>query len=125
MAKKTTLTYEQKISNAIYSLPNPIEDKRHSLLIYFIDNRARSNETRFAHIAQKRHKLNVSDILRIPKRINTSIFKKDKERKETYNLYIKRNGYSDDQYIKLSLSIEDKNPCRGVVKTIFITERIK
>ena len=124
MAKKR-VTYEERIINAVKSLPNPLEDKRHSLFIYFVDDRARSNETRFTHIASKRHELTVYDIRRIPRQIKTCVFKKDKERKETFNLYIKRFNFIDDEYIKLSVAIEEKEPHRAVVKTIFITKNIK
>lgn len=67
MARKKRLSYEEKMVKALRSIPNPIEDKRHGIFIYFIDERARSNESRFEHIIEKRHELLPSDIKRIPK----------------------------------------------------------
>ena len=60
---------------ALKSLPNPIEDKRHNIDIYFNDDRARSNESRFEHVIEKRHELLPSDIKRIPNNIKKAIFK--------------------------------------------------
>ena len=124
MARKKRLSYEEKMVKALRSIPNPIEDKRHGIFIYFIDERARSNESRFEHIIEKRHELLPSDIKRIPKCIKKAIFRIDQERKETYNIYIRRNNYSDE-YIKVSLKIEPEKPDIAVVKTIFITKYVK
>lgn len=110
--------------DVLNTLPNPIEDKRHDLFIYFKNNRARSNETRFERIIEKRHELKPSDIKRIPKCLKKAIFKVDKERLESYSVYIKRNQYSDE-YIKISLKIDRDNPKVAIVKTIFITKNIK
>jgi len=124
MAKRKGLSYEEKLVNALRNLPCPLVDKRHNLKIYFDDNRARSNESRFEHIVNQRHGLRPSDIERIHRYINMSKLKKDRERKETFNLFIKRNSI-DNEYIKLSLKIEDNNPTQATVKTIFITKVYK
>ena len=65
MAKRKGLSYEEKLINALRKLPSPLEDKRHNLKIYFDDDRARSNESRFEHIVNQRHGLRPSDIERI------------------------------------------------------------
>ena len=124
MARKKGLTYEQKMIKALKALPNPIDDKRHNTKIYFINNRARSNETRFDHIIDERHELLPSDIKRIVNKIKTAVFRIDKERAETYNYYIKRNNYSDE-YIKISVKIEADKPKEAIVKTIYITKNVK
>lgn len=124
MAKRKGLSYEQKLINALKKLPSPLIDKRHNLKIYFVDNRARSNQGRFEHIIQLRHGLLPSDIERIPRYIKSCIFKKDAERTETYNIYVKRNNYSDE-YIKISVKIEASNPDIAIVKTMFIANTIK
>ncbi|MBP5216996.1 MAG: hypothetical protein J6038_04090 [Bacilli bacterium] len=124
MAKRKGIPYEEKMINALKSLPDSIDDKRHQITIRFLDDRARSNQSRFGHIIDIRHELKPSDIKRIPKGIRQSIFKKDKERTETFNLYIKRNGYSGE-YIKISLKIEKNNPREALVKTVFITKTVK
>ena len=121
MAKKKGLSYEQKLINALKKLPNPLEDKKHNLLIFFDDDRARSNQSRFKHIAESRHGLRPSDIERIPRIINESRLKKDKRRTDTFNLYIKRNNYNDE-YIQMALEIENINLKNAYVKTIFITK---
>ena len=102
MAKRKGLSYEEKITNALKKLPNPLEDKRHNLKIYFNDDRARSNQSRFEHIVDDRHGLLTSDIEKIPRYIKTSKLKKDPERKNTFNLFIKRNN-ANCEYIKISL----------------------
>ena len=124
MAKRKGISYEQKLLDALNKLPNPLEDKRHNLKIYFVDDRARSNRSRFDHIVEMRHGLLVSDIERIPRYIKSCIFKKDTERTETYNIYVRRNSYNNE-YIKISVKINPLTPEKAVVKTIFITTVIK
>ena len=124
MAKRKGLSYEEKLINALKKLPNPLVDKRHGINIYFVDDRARSNQGRFNHIVEFRHGLSVSDIERIPRYIKTCIFKRDPERTETYNIYIKRNSYNND-YIKISVRINPENVSKAIVKTVFITRVVK
>ena len=124
MAKKKNLTYEEKMINALNTLPTPIEDKRHGISILIVDDKARSNESRFEHIIDPRHELQPSDIKRIPHGIKTSLLKKDKERSNTYNIYIPRNRYSKE-YIKISVEINFKKSNEAKVKTIFITKNMK
>ena len=124
MAKKKGPSYEQKLINALKKLPSPLEDKRHNILIYFDDNRARSNQSRFEHIVSMRHGLKSSDIERIPRYLKTCIFKKEAGRDETYNIYIKRNNYGDE-YIKISIRRDSEEPNKATVKTIFITKNMK
>lgn len=124
MAKRKGLTYEQKLIDALEKLPSPLIDKRHNLKIYFVDNRARSNQSRFEHITDSRHSLLASDIERIKRYINVSKLKKDHERKDTFNLFIKRNSFNNE-YIKIALKVEDNNPNDAYVKTIFITKVYK
>ena len=120
MAKKKGLSYEQKMIKALSELPNPIIDNKHRIKIIVEDNKARSNETRFEHISLQRHDLKPADIKRIPEKIKSSDFKKDAERKDTYNIYIKRNNVGKE-YIKISLEIDFKKSNEAFVKTIFIT----
>ena len=122
--KKHKKQKENKLLSAINNLPNPIEDKRHNIFIYFIDDRARSNETRFEHIIDSRHELFQSDIKRIPRLIKTAIFKKDKERKDTFNLYLKRNSFNNE-FIKISVRIVPSEPHKAIVRTIFIAKTVK
>ena len=124
MAKRKGKPYKQKMIEALKELPNPIYDKRHGLFIYFADDKARSNQSRFDHIVDPRHGLVPLDIKIIPKGIKTCILKKDKERLETYNIYLVRNR-NTGEYIKISLKIEDNNPHIAIVKTVFITKNVK
>lgn len=124
MTKKKSLTYEEKMMKALTALPVPLQDKRHNVFIYLVDDMARSNETRFEHIINKRHELIPNDIKRIPRIIKNAIFKIDKERKDTYNYYLLRNR-NTNEYIKISVKIEPENPSKAIVKTIYITKAIK
>ena len=119
MAKHKGQTYEQKLTEALKKLPSPLIDKRHNLKIYFNDDKARSNQSRFEHIIDPRHGLLASDIERIARYINVSKLKMDHERKETFNLFVKRNSFNN-KYIKVSLRITEKEPKIANVKTIFI-----
>ena len=122
--KQRFLTYEQKMIRALKSLPHPIEDKKHRIKIIFRNDRARSNQSRFEHIIVPRHELLPSDIKQIVKGVNTSILKKDEERTNTYNLFIKRNSFSNE-YIKISMEIDFKKSNIAVVKTMFIIKNCK
>jgi len=124
MKKKKGLSKEERLVKALRELPNPLEDKKHRILIIFDDNRARSNQSRFDHITLERHRLEPNDIKRIPRKIKESEMEKDKERKDTYNLYIKRNNYSNE-FIKISLKMDFKESNKAIVKTIFITNNYK
>lgn len=124
MAKRKGLSYEQKMLNALKKLPSPLIDNKHRLKIHFIDDRARSNQGRFDHIIVFRHGLTQSNIERIIEKINNSILKKDPERTDTYNLYIKRNNVGN-KYIKMSLYIDFNKSNDAFVKTIFITTNLK
>ena len=124
MAKRKGLSYEERMINALKKIPCPLEDKKHRILLFFEDNRARSNQSRFEHISLSRHDLYLGDVKRIIKHISESILKKDLERKDTYNLYIKRNNYGNE-YIKISLELNFHKSNDAIVKTIFITTTVK
>ena len=124
MANKKYQTYAEKMEEALKQLPKPIVDKRHNIFIYLENDRARTNQTRVQHIIDARHDLCPRDILNIPRKIKKCIFKKDTERNDTYNVYIKRANNSDE-YIKISLKIKEESPRRASIKTIFITKNIK
>lgn len=124
MAKIKYLTYEESLTNALKKMPQPLIDKKHNLKIYLNNDRARSNQSRFEHIVDDRHGIKVRDIERIPRHLKKCIFKKDLERTETYNIYIRRSSISD-QYIKISVKIDPREPNVAIIKTIFITKIIK
>ena len=109
---------------AVNSLPNPMIDSKHNLSI-FIEGKARSNQTRVEHIVEYSHVLKVRDIQAIPRGIKEYFaYKKDPTYKNTYNYYIIRKG-KDKGFIKVSIRIDDNNPNRAWVKTIYVTYRIK
>ena len=124
MAKQKGPTYEQKLTEALKKLPWPLIDKRHNIKIYINNDKARSNQSRFDHIVNQRHGLRQSDIEKTPKRLKKCIFKKDLERKGTFSIYIPRSNISDE-YIKISIKIDPKEPEVALIKTIFITRVIK
>ena len=109
---------------AVNSLPNPMIDSKHNLSI-FIEGKASSNQTRVEHIVEYSHDLKVRDIQAIPRGIKEYFaYKKDSTYKNTYNYYIIRKG-KDKGFIKVSIRIDDNNPNRAWVKTIYVTYRIK
>ena len=125
MSKKRSANYSQNLVDALSKLPVSIYDKRHDLTVYLDDNKARSNQSRFQHICGTRHKLTVKDIEYIPEGIQkNSALKKDKIRKNTFNYYFKRKS-NTHEYIKISVSVDEKEPKNVRIKTIFITKLIK
>ena len=125
MAKKTNGKYNLKLIEALKKLPSIIEDKRHGFVIQIRDDMARSNETRFQHIAKKNHELKVRDIESIPEGIRCYVrFTKSKEQKDTYYYYIDRKG-EDKGFIQLAIKLKEGESKIYYIKTIFITYRIK
>ena len=125
MAKKTNVKYDLKLIEALKKLPPLIEDRRHGFVIYIRDDQARSNETRFQHIAKKMHELKVRDIESIPEGIKNYIrFAKSKEIKDTYYYYIKRKG-RDKGFIQVAILVDINDKKIAYLKTIFIAYRIK
>ena len=124
MARKKSLTHEEKIIKALNTLPDVLVDNKHRIKIKFINDQARSNETRFEHISLARHQLTPNDIKRIQKEISNSELRIDDARTKTYSIYIKRNNFNDE-YIKLSITLNFKISNVAKVKTVYITKIIK
>lgn len=125
MAKKKSIKYDQHLIEALKQLPSTIEDKRHGFIIEIKDDRARSNETRFEHIAKKNHELKVRDIKAIPEGITRYVrFTKSDEIENTYYYFIKRKG-DDRGFIQVAVLIDEDNPKLARIKTVFIAHRIK
>ncbi len=123
MRKKRKNGIDPRLIEALKKLPNPLHDERHNLTIYLVDDRARSNESRFEHICQGRHELTVKDIESIPKGIKTAALKTDKNRKDTCSLYLKRRGPGGG-FIKICLA-RQKVWEEVKVKSIFWTNKMK
>ena len=122
--KKQTKRYDQNIIEALKKLPSPIYDRKHNIYIYANDNRARSNETRFEHIAKQYHELKVRDIEVIPDGINRyCYFSKSKNIKDTYYYYIVRKG-EDKGFIRVAIQLNSQNR-KAYIKTIYVLYRIK
>ena len=123
--KRNDKIYDLKLIEALKKLPSQIEDKRHGFIIEIKDDRERSNETRFEHIAKKNHELKVRDIEAIPEGIIRYIkYVKSEEMENTFCYYIKRKG-EDRGFIQVVILIDEDNPNRARIKTIFIAHRIK
>ncbi len=123
--KRNDKIYDLKLIEALKKLPSQIEDKRHGFVIEIKDDRARSNETRFEHIAKKNHELKVRDIEAIPEGIIRYIkYVKSEEIENTFCYYIKRKG-EDRGFIQVVILIDEDNPKKARIKTIFIAHRIK
>ena len=122
--KKNEKFYDQKLIDALKKIPSPIWDKKHKIFIYLNNDQARSNESRFEHIAKRNHELKVRDIESIPDGINGYVyFTKSKEIKDTYYYYIKRKG-NDRGFIQVAILVDIKDKSKAYVKTIFITYKI-
>lgn len=125
MAKKANEKYDIKLIEALKKLPPLIEDKRHGFVIQIRDDKARSNETRFQHIAKKMHELKVRDIESIPEGIKNYVkFTVSKELKDTYYYFINRKG-KDKGFIQLAIKLKEGEKKVYYVKTIFISYRLK
>lgn len=124
MTKKKGPSYEIKMLSALKALPNPLDDQRHGLLLYFVDNRARSNETRFEHIFKSSHGLVPNDIKHIPEGIKKSKLRKDKLRKWTYEYSFERKG-PKKEYVKICIQLDKNDAHIAIVKTIFIAKTDK
>ncbi len=125
MSKKRALNYDLNLVEALKKLPNPIIDKKHNLSIFIDDTKARSNQSRFEHIARHFHELRVKDIELIYKGINKNpIFKRDKARKDTFNYLFQRRN-DKNHYLKMSVLVKDYKQRKAVIKTIFITKSLK
>ena len=124
MKKKSSEKYDYKIIEALQKLPKQIEDKRHGFVIEVKDDRSRSNETRFQHIAKKEHQLKVRDIEAISEGVKDYIrFSKSMSLKDTYYYYIRRGG-NDKGFIQLAIKLIEGEKKKYYIKTIFIAYRI-
>ncbi len=125
MKKKVGAKYDQKLIEALEKLPSTIEDKKHGFTIVVRNDQARSNETRFEHIAKKNHELKVRDIELIPEGIRKyAKFTKSEDLKDTYYYYIQRKG-KDKGFIQLAIKLIEGEKRLYYIKTIFISYRIK
>ncbi|MCR4911491.1 MAG: hypothetical protein K5925_03090 [Bacilli bacterium] len=99
-------------------------DKKHGYYLY-LEDKARSNQSRTEHIVKFGHDLKVRDIELVPDGINNYFqYKKDPVYKNTFNYYIKRGG-QDKGLIKVSIQIDHLDTSYAWIKTIFITYNIK
>ena len=126
MSKKNhSVESDKRILDALKKLPFSVEDKKHNLTICLDNNKTRSNETRFEHIAKKYHQLKVRDIESVPDGIQKYIrFSKSKKHKETYYYLIGRKGNASG-FIQIAVKLYEKDKKRAYVKTIFVTHKIK
>ena len=122
--KKYEKHYDQNLVDALKKLPSPIYDKKHQFYIYFINDRARTNETRFEHIAKRGHELKVRDIDSINDGINGYLyFVKSPKMKDTYYYYLKRKGM-DKGFVQVAIKLLKGKTKKYYVKTIYIVYRI-
>ena len=125
MKKKVGAKYDQKLIEALEKLPSTIEDKKHGFNIVVRNDQARSNETRFEHIAKKNHELKVRDIELIPEGIRKyAKFTKSEDLRDTYYYYIQRKG-KDKGFIQLAIKLIEGEKRLYYIKTVFISYRIK
>ena len=116
---------DPNLINALNKIDFPIYDKKHDLYIYAIDNRARSNESRFEHIAKAHHELKVRDIEGMTDGIKGYIkFKKSNKIKDTYYYFYDRSGESKG-FIQVAVNLFKNNKKKAYIKTIYVVYRIK
>ncbi len=125
MSKKKPRTYDPShLIEAIKKWPNPMHDKKHGYYLY-LEELARSNQTRIEHIVKSSHDLKVRDLELVPEGISNYFeYKKDPVYKDTYNYYITRKG-KDKGFVKVSIQIDSRNHEYAWIKTIFIAYLIK
>jgi len=122
--KKPRVYNPEHLIETIKKWPNPMIDKKHGYNI-FLNEKARSNQSRIDHIVKYGHGLKVRDLRLIPNGIkNYFEYKIDPVYKNTFNYYIVRGGM-DRGFIKVSIRISDDDPHYAWIKTIFITYNIK
>lgn len=125
MKQKEVSHYDENVMEALAKLPKTIFDKKHNLTIIVRNDQARSNQTRFEHIARKDHQLKVRDIESIPEGINRYVkFVKSKSIKDTYYYYIDRKG-EDKGFIEVVILVDINDKKLAYIKTVFITYRIE
>lgn len=125
MKQKKVSHYDENVMEALAKLPNTIFDKKHNLTIIVRNDQARSNQTRFEHIARKDHQLKVRDIESIPEGINRYVkFVKSKTIKDTFYYYIDRKG-EDKGFIEVVILVDINDKKLAYIKTVFITYRIE
>ena len=123
--KKYDKHYDQKLVDALKKITSPIYDKKHQFYVYFINDQARTNKTRFEHIAKRGHELKVRDIESITNGINNYIaYTKSKDVKDTYRYYIKRKG-KDRGFIVVAILVDINDKSKAYIKTIFINYSLK
>ena len=123
MSKKRKLTHSLKIIEALNKINIPIQDSVRGLSIYFKDS-SRSNENGIEHIAKGYHDLTVKDIERLVQTIKEPYYhSKDKRYSRTYCYYGRRKA--DNNYIKIVVKIEKRNPKIGFIASMFITKKVK
>ncbi len=125
MSKKKPRTYDPShLIEAIKKWPNPMHDKKHGYYLY-LEERARSNQTRIEHIVKPSHDLKVRDLELVPEGISNYFeYKKDPVYKDTYNYYITRKG-KDKGFVKVSIQIDSRKREYAWIKTIFIAYLVK
>ena len=123
--KRREIKYDQNLIDALKKISFPIYDRKHDLYIYALDNRARSQESRYEHICKSYHELKVRDIESIPDGITSYCkFLKSETLKETYYYFFKRRGESRG-FVRLAIKLFKNNKKKAYIKTIFVSYRIK
>ena len=123
--KKYDKHYDQKLVDALKKITSPIYDKKHQFYVYFINDQARTNETRFEHIAKHGHELKVRDIEEVYQGINNYVkYGKCNGLKDSYQYIIKRQG-NRRGFIKVAILLDIKNKTKAYIKTIYIVYKIQ
>ena len=123
--KRREIKYDQNLIDALKKISFPIYDKKHNLYIYALDNRARSQESRYEHICKSYHELKVRDIENLSSGIKSYMkFKKSAKIKDTFYYYYDRKGESKG-FVQVAINLFKNNKNKAYIKTIYIVYRIK
>ncbi|MCQ2798052.1 MAG: hypothetical protein MJ241_06380 [Bacilli bacterium] len=118
MAK--TREVDQNIIKALKAITLPILIKDNVRVIFAEEGR---NQTRFEHIADKKHRLKISDIECIEKILKKpSLVIDSKKRDQSKIFYGRRKGNRKPPYLKIV--IDFRNEKLGKIKTVYRVKKL-
>ena len=121
---KKLLSSSDKLILALWKMKKHITDEKHGIILCLEYDRKRHNQLHLKKVLLKQYRLYAKDIKRIARHINESILIKDKKRNDSYRLFIKRDKYST-KYIQISLKLDCSVSNKAIIKSIFITRKMK
>ena len=114
--------YDQNIINALKSLPSPLRTFDGHIVKFDLDKRY---ETIYEHIANKKHRLHISDIKLIPVILKDKSFLKSDKNSKKYRNYIGRRTKKNERlkYLKI-VTIKNKDKTESVITIMLIKKNV-